>query len=125
MRLLRMLPRPTAVLACNDLMALGTLQAVRESRLRCPEDISIVGFDNLEFTEFTDPALTSIHQPGYQLGATASRMLLERIDGLAAGPRTIVLHTELKIRNSVSALNQDFAASVAKPRKSARVVMSR
>jgi LacI family transcriptional regulator len=98
---------------------------VRESRLRCPEDISIVGFDNLEFTEFTDPALTSIHQPGYQLGATASRMLLERIDGLTPGPRTIVLHTELKIRNSVSALNQHFAASVAKPRKSARVVMSR
>jgi len=103
MRLLRMLPRPTAILACNDMMALGTLQAVRESNLRCPEDISIVGFDNLEFTEFTFPALTTVHQPGYQLGATAARRLLERIDGSSARPRKIFLQTELKTRNSVAA----------------------
>jgi LacI family transcriptional regulator len=98
-----MLPRPTAILACNDMMALGTLQAVRESNLRCPEDVSIVGFDNLEFTEFTAPALTTVHQPGYQLGATAARQLLERIDGSTAKPRKIFLQTELKTRNSVAA----------------------
>jgi DNA-binding LacI/PurR family transcriptional regulator len=107
MRLLRMLPRPTAIFACNDMMALGTLQAVREASLRCPEDVSIIGFDNLEFTEFTAPALTSVHQPGYQLGATAARLLLERIDGLSVEPRNIVLQTDLKIRNSVAPLHAE------------------
>ena len=101
MRLLRMLPRPTAIFACNDLMALGVLLAARESGLRCPEDLSIVGFDNLDVAEFTAPALTSVHQPGYQLGTTAARLLLERIDGLKAPPKRTVLQTELKIRNSV------------------------
>lgn len=109
-RLLRMLPRPTAIFACNDMMALGTMQAVRESGLRCPEDVSIVGFDNLEFTEFTAPALTSVHQPGYQLGAAAARMLLERIGGFDESPRTLILQTELKVRNSVGRIEQQSSA---------------
>jgi DNA-binding LacI/PurR family transcriptional regulator len=66
-RLLRMLPRPTAIFACNDLMALGVLLAAREFNLRCPEDLSVVGFDILDFTEFTAPSLTLVYQPGYQL----------------------------------------------------------
>jgi DNA-binding LacI/PurR family transcriptional regulator len=102
MRLLRMLPRPTAIFACNDLMALGVLLAARESSLRCPEDLSVVGFDNLDLTEFTAPALTSVHQPGYQLGTTAARLLLERIDGLKLQPKKVILQTELKIRGSVA-----------------------
>jgi len=84
-RLLRMLPRPTAIFACNDLMALGVLLAARDLGLHCPEDLSIVGFDSLDFAEFT-PALTTVHQPGYQLGTTAARLLLERIDGLSQPP---------------------------------------
>jgi DNA-binding LacI/PurR family transcriptional regulator len=101
MRLLRMVPRPTAIFACNDLMALGILVAMRELNLNCPDDVSIAGFDNLDFTEFTAPALTSVHQPGYQLGATAARLLLERIDGLRTASKTITLQTELKLRNSI------------------------
>jgi DNA-binding LacI/PurR family transcriptional regulator len=101
-RLLRMLPRPTAIFACNDLMALGVLLAARELGLRIPEDLSIVGFDNLDFAEFTAPALTTVHQPGYQLGTTAARLLLERIEGLSQPPQQIVLPTELKIRHSAA-----------------------
>lgn len=101
LRLLRRLPRPTAIFACNDLMALGVLQAARELNLRCPEDLSIAGFDSLEFSNFTDPSLTSVYQPGYQLGATAARLLLQRVDGLRSGPKKILLPTELKKRNSV------------------------
>ncbi len=101
LRLLRMLPRPTAVFACNDLMAFGVLQAARELRLRCPEDLSIAGFDSLEFTQFTDPSLTSVYQPGYQLGATAARLLLQRLDGMRSAPEKVLLPTELKKRNSV------------------------
>jgi len=100
-RLLRMLPRPTAIFACNDLMAFGVLQAARELRLRCPEDLSIAGFDSLEFTKLTDPSLTSVYQPGYQLGATAARLLLQRVDGLRSAPKKVLLPTELKTRNSV------------------------
>jgi len=102
LRLLRMLPRPTAIFACNDLMAFGVLQAARELKLRCPEDLSIAGFDSLEFTKFTDPSLTSIYQPGYQLGATAARLLLQRVDGLRSAPKKVLLPTELKRRNSVA-----------------------
>lgn len=101
LRLLRMVPRPTAIFACNDLMAFGVLQAARELNLRCPEDLSITGFDSLEFTNFTDPSLTSVYQPGYQLGATAADLLLQRVDGLWSAPKRLLLPTELKKRNSV------------------------
>ena len=101
LRLLRMLPRPTAIFACNDLMAFGVLQAARELGLKCPEDLSIAGFDSLEFTKFTDPSLTSVYQPGYQLGATAARLLLQRVDGMRSAPKKVLLPTELQKRNSV------------------------
>jgi LacI family transcriptional regulator len=103
MRVLRMLPRPTAIFASNDLIALGVLQAARELGIRCPEELSIVGFDSLEFTNFTDPSLTSVYQPGYQLGATAARLLLQRIEGQQSPPKKLLLPTELKKRNSVAA----------------------
>jgi DNA-binding LacI/PurR family transcriptional regulator len=114
-RLLRMLPRPTAIFACNDLMALGVFLAARELGLRCPEDLSIVGFDNLDFAEFTAPALTTVYQPGYQLGTTAARLLLERIAGLQQPPRKVVLPTELKIRHSVAPLSGVPASSQPMP----------
>jgi LacI family transcriptional regulator, galactose operon repressor len=103
-RLLRMIPRPTAIFACNDLMALGVLLAARGLGLECPEEVSVVGFDNLDFAEFTAPALTTVHQSGYQLGTTAARLLLERINGLKQAPKKLVLPTELKIRNSVACI---------------------
>jgi LacI family transcriptional regulator len=84
------------------MMALGVFLAARELNLACPEKLSIVGFDNLDFAEFTAPALTTVHQPGYQLGATAARLLLERIDGLKQRAKKLVLQTELKIRNSTA-----------------------
>ena len=82
-------------------MAFGVLEAARELGLRCPEDLSIAGFDSLEFTKLTDPSLTSVYQPGYQLGATAARLLLQRVDGLRSAPKKVLLPTELKKRNSV------------------------
>lgn len=101
--MLRMLPRPTAFFAGDDMIALGVLLAIREQGLKCPEDISLVGFDNLDFTEVTSPSLTSVHQPGYQLGATAARVLLDRMSGDKGPPKHCVLPTELKIRESVAA----------------------
>lgn len=101
LRLLNMLPRPTAIFAANDMVALGALLAVRELGLHCPKDVSIIGFDDLDLGMFTDPALSSVHQSGYQMGATAARLLLERIAGKKGRPQQIVLPTELRVRNSV------------------------
>jgi len=76
--------------------------AARELDVSCPEELSVVGFDNLDFTEFTAPGLTTVHQSGYQLGATAARLLLERIDGSKQRIKKVVLPTELKIRQSAT-----------------------
>jgi DNA-binding LacI/PurR family transcriptional regulator len=100
--LLRMLPRPTAIFAANDMIAFGVLQAIREAGFGCPRDISVIGFDNLELTEMTDPPLASVHQPGYQMGATAARILIDRVRGDSGNLKHVVLDTELKIRNSVA-----------------------
>lgn len=102
MRLLKMLPRPTAIFASNDLLASGCLTAAQSLGLRCPEDLSLVGFDNLEFVEHTAPPLTTVHQPGYQIGETACRVLIERITHPELQIKRIVLPTELKIRNSTT-----------------------
>jgi LacI family transcriptional regulator len=101
--LMRMLPRPTAILACNDMIALGALLAIREEKLRCPEDISLIGFDGLDLTEVTTPQLSSVYQSAYQLGATAAQLALDRIADMTRPRRQIVLQTELKIRESVAA----------------------
>ena len=79
--LLQFSPRPTAVFAANDLVALGVLAAMRELGLRCPEDVSLTGFDDLELASFTNPALTTVAQPAYQMGARAAALLFERLRG--------------------------------------------
>lgn len=118
--LLRMLPRPTAIFAGNDMIALGVLHAIREFGLRCPEDISVMGFDDLDLDEFTSPSLSSVLQPGYQLGATAAHMLLERMRGNQGPPVRNVLQTQLKIRGSVAPPPKDPTASRRRsPRKAA------
>jgi DNA-binding LacI/PurR family transcriptional regulator len=101
--LLRLIPRPTAIFAGNDLIALGALRAIRESNLRCPEDVSIIGFDDLDIAEVTHPALSSVSQSGYQLGTTAAHILIERIHGDKSPAKHIVLKTKLSLRSSVAA----------------------
>ncbi len=100
--LLRLIPRPTAIFAGNDMIALGCLLAIREAGLRCPEDVSLIGFDDLDFGETTNPALSSVSQSGYQLGATAANILVERIKGNSDPPKHVVLETSLTIRSSAA-----------------------
>jgi LacI family transcriptional regulator len=101
--LLQQRPRPTAVVCSNDLVAIGVLSGLREAGLRCPEDISVIGFDDIEVSELTDPALTTVFQPGYQMGAKGAALLIKRIRGDVEPPQRIMLPTELKIRHSVAA----------------------
>lgn len=111
--LLRMVPRPTAILACNDMIALGALLAIREEKLRCPEDISVVGFDGLDLTETTTPQLSSVYQSPYQLGAAAARLALDRVADKNSPVRHIILKTELRVRESVAPPKNAAASGVS------------
>jgi DNA-binding LacI/PurR family transcriptional regulator len=100
--LLRLNPRPTAIFAGNDLMAFGALNAIRDAGLRCPEDVSVIGFDNLEMAEVVTPALSSVDQSGYQLGAVAAQIIADRIHGDNVSKTAVVLPTSLAHRLSVA-----------------------
>jgi DNA-binding LacI/PurR family transcriptional regulator len=93
-----------AIFAGSDTLAIGALAAVRSLKLRCPEDVSIVGFDDLEFSELTQPSLTTVFQPGYHIGSLACQLLLERVRGAEHPPERKLLNTELRIRDSVRSL---------------------
>jgi LacI family transcriptional regulator, galactose operon repressor len=99
--LLRMIGRPTAIFAGNDMIAFGALLAFRELGLKCPEDVSLIGFDDLDLAEMTSPPLSSVSQPGYQMGTAATQILIDRVRGDHGPPEHIVLETALKIRDSV------------------------
>jgi DNA-binding LacI/PurR family transcriptional regulator len=103
LKLLRMEPRPTAIFAQNDLMAMGVMVAIRELGLQCPRDVSLFGFDGLEVMELMDPPLSSVLQPGYQLGAMGVQLLVERIDDPAREFVHHVLPTNLLLRASAAA----------------------
>jgi LacI family transcriptional regulator len=95
--------RPTAVFCANDLIALGVLQEMTRNRIRVPEDISIIGYDDIEFAAAAAVPLTSVRQPRQQLGHTAARMLLD--EAAAAGQdhqhRQVIFEPELVVRQSV------------------------
>jgi LacI family transcriptional regulator len=91
---------PTAIFAGNDLMAIGALRAITEARLHVPEDISLVGFDNIELASFTNPPLTTVAQPIHEAGQTAVNFLLERIRVPDQPFRRAILPTSLIVRNS-------------------------
>ena len=109
--MLRLLPRPTAIFAGNDMIAFGLLLAIREAGLRCPDDVSVIGFDNLDLAEMTNPSLSSVSQPGYQLGMTAAQILLDRVSGDDGPPKHYVLETVVTLRESV--ISPDHARDAA------------
>jgi DNA-binding LacI/PurR family transcriptional regulator len=94
-----MLPRPTAIFAGNDMIALGVFHAIREPGLSCPSDVSVIGFDA---PEFTGPSLSLCLPAGYQLGATVASMLLDRVKGAEGPPIHGSLQTQLKVRESAA-----------------------
>ena len=98
---------PTAVFCCNDVMALGAISAITEKGLRVPDDISIIGYDNIHSSRFYAPPLTTIHQSKSRLGAQAVNLLFERIankDNDNHEKHRIAIHPELVLRKSVRTL---------------------
>jgi LacI family transcriptional regulator len=89
---------PTAIFASNDVMAFGVMEAVRDHHLRIPEDISIIGFDDVPQATQVHPPLTTVRQPLEQMGHAAARLLLEIIQDHDRPPQRIELPTELAIR---------------------------
>lgn len=95
--------RPTAIFCANDEMAIGCLHEVKSSGLRVPEDISVIGFDDIRYAEVTDPPLTTISQPAEEIGERVMYRLCRRIDagnGTSSAPE-IVPH-KLVVRQSVA-----------------------
>lgn len=99
----RMTPRPTAILSCSDYLSVGVLSAFRHLGLRVPDDISLIGFDDMPLAELLDPPLTTIRQPVAELGRVALDRLLASIDG-ADVPALTRLPVELIVRKSVADL---------------------
>jgi LacI family transcriptional regulator len=93
----------TAVAAANDLLALGCYDVFAERGVRCPEDISVVGFNDMQFADRFQPPLTTIHIPHYEIGKAAAELMLERLQDADSRPRDIRLEPRLVIRGSTAA----------------------
>jgi DNA-binding LacI/PurR family transcriptional regulator len=95
---------PTAVLIANNLMTLGGLKAIHESGVKIPEQISLIGFDDMDWAPSLQPPLSVVAQPAYEMGEKAAIALLERIREPGLPPRKILLKTELIMRESCCSL---------------------
>jgi DNA-binding LacI/PurR family transcriptional regulator len=100
-KLLALKDPPTAVFAGNDYQAIGAIQAIKDAGLKAPDDLAVVGFDDLKFSGLLEPPLTTVRQPKSEIGSKAFEVLLEKINSSVPVPRRhIVLETELVIRRS-------------------------
>jgi len=101
-------PRPTALFVANDLMAIGILEAAHDLSVRVPEDLALVGFDDIPIASLHTIQLTTVAQPKYEIGAAATRMLLDKIDracvpGQDVSSTKVVLTPKLQIRRTCGA----------------------
>ena len=101
-QLLQMDDPPTAIFACNDLMAIGVMSAALKLGLHIPADLSVIGFDDVRLASFANPPLTTIVQPKYEIGVIATTMLLERMHDLEMPARRRVFETNLLLRQSTA-----------------------
>lgn len=101
--LLAVRPRPTAVFVANNLMTLGALRALHEAGLRIPDDMALVGFDDVPWATSLNPPLTAVSQPSQEIGSTAADLLLDRLARPERTVRHVILQTRLIVRASCGA----------------------
>jgi LacI family repressor for deo operon, udp, cdd, tsx, nupC, and nupG len=101
--------RPTAVFAASDEIAIGFIRALRDAGLSVPDDVSVAGFDDIEYARVFNPSLTTMHQPRFELGRLAATNLVRRMtaDGELPPPERLRLPCELVTRESVSPRRRD------------------
>jgi LacI family transcriptional regulator len=100
-KLIKKRKRVTAIFALSDFLCVGIYRALQEAHLTVPDDIAVIGYDDLSITSFLRPALTTIRQPNSEIGSIAAQIILSNIkDGANRKPRTVVLKPELIIRES-------------------------
>lgn len=94
--------RPTAVFAANDMMAMGAIKAAAEEGVRVPEELSILGYDDIEMSNLCNPALTTIHQPKYQVGIAAVHLLMQILNKQTDMENPLCMKTKPVLRESVA-----------------------
>jgi LacI family xylobiose transport system transcriptional regulator len=109
--LLRLPEPPTAILTSNDLQALGVYEAARQAGLRIPQDLSVVGFDDLAFAQWVGPPLTTVRQPLLKMAAAAAELILQMAGGENPEHNRIELATDLVVRQSTAAPPEPTARS--------------
>lgn len=90
----------TAVFAGNDMMAIGVLKALRSHRINVPKDVEVIGFDNIQLSSLIEPALSTVAQPIYDMGALGARMLINVIEGVELKENNLFLKPELLFRET-------------------------
>ena len=98
--LLQVTPRVTAVFVASDVVAMGAILAIKEAGLRIPQDIAVVGFDDIPLAEFYDPPLTTIHLPAFGLGWAGGERLIRIIQGEGLNDASLLLESKLITRQS-------------------------
>lgn len=93
--------KPEAIFCAADVFAISVIKAAHRYGLRVPEDVGVVGFDNVEMASITNPGITTVNQPAYQIGFTAGETIYEKISNPLSKPRSILLDTELIARESI------------------------
>jgi Transcriptional regulators len=91
---------PSAIFTANNLLTLGSLEKIHERGLKIPEDIAIVGFDDMYWAASLNPPLTAVRQHGLEIGKRAIELLYQRIDDPSRLPANVIIHTELMVRRS-------------------------
>lgn len=100
--LLQLSPIPTSVFVASDVVAVGAIQAIKQSGLNIPGDIEIIGFDDIPMAEYFDPPLSTIHLPAFELGKVAGEQLIKMISNDRSEPSRVLLETELILRESTT-----------------------
>ena len=98
--LLKLPNRVTAIFAANDLMAIGALRGIAARGLRVPEDVAVVGFDDIALAMYTEPPLTTVKQPVREIGKLATELIMARVNGERKEPQSRRLKTSLIVRGS-------------------------
>ena len=98
-------PLPTALFVCNDMMAMSVINSASKKGISVPQDLSIIGYDDIKLAKYITPSLTTIHQPKHRLGKKAVDMLLEQINSKTESNQIVELEPTLVERDSVKALN--------------------